>query len=367
MPGYPITPDRYTNGSLCFGPVGRLWPPPGGSSSPHTSSDVPSISQYSSEGDPNYQAPYFPILGWEKHAQNPILSPNPEHNWESAYVYNPAAIVVDDTVWLLYRAQNNTKTSSIGLAWSKNGIDFARYEKPVLEPTEAYETPGGCEDPRITRVNGTFYMTYVGFESGLTAHLCLATSTDLVHWEKHGPVFTKKPKRGGIFSHPWDKSGAIFNEPNSDGSYRMVYGAPFLSQATSTDLIHWTYAQDDESWAPKLFHWEDLLMEPGPSPIKTRDGKWLIVYNGMASGVGGYRTGQYSTGQMLVDPVAFPHGPPVARVETPLLQPSTPEEANGQVNNVIFSEGMVQYHGKWFLYYGQSDSFIGVATAPVQS
>lgn len=333
----------------------------------NASTKIPRITHDSIEGDRNYSAPYFPIQGFKKYAKNPILSPNPENNWESAYVYNPTAIVVDDTVWLLYRAQNKSKTSSIGLAWSRNGIDFTRHDKPVLEPTESYETPGGCEDPRITRINGTFYLTYVGFESGLTAHLCLATSTDLVNWKKHGPVFKKERKRSLLHgSHPWDKSGAIMPEASSNGTYRMIYGAPFLSQATSTDLIHWTDIQNNDSWAPKLFHWEDLLMEPGPAPIKTHDGQWLFIYNGMASGIGGYTPGQYSTGQMLFDPVKFPHGPPVARIETPILEPSTPEETRGQVDNVIFSEGLVQYHGKWFLYFGQADSFLGVATAPVQ-
>lgn len=347
---------------------------PGVSSSSQSSSKVPKVTKASKDGDKNYSAPYFPILGFKQYPNNPILSPNPEHNWESAYLYNPTAIVVDDMVWMLYRAQNKSKTSSVGLAWSRNGVNFTRYENPVLEPTEPYEIHGGCEDPRVVRVNGTFYMTYTGYD-GVTARLCLATSTDLVNWEKHGPILpdvedvsydwqsplnTYRPRKG------WSKSGSILNEQQPDGTYRMIYGESFLYQANSTDLIHWNYEQGGLPYAPKLNPWEQALMEPGPPAIKTRDGRWLLFYNGVATGPGGYTPKQYSTGQMLIDPVTFPHGPPMARVETPLLQPTSVHEIKGQVDNVVFTEGLVQFHGRWFMYFGQGDSYLGVATAPVQ-
>ncbi|KAJ5629129.1 hypothetical protein N7528_002786 [Penicillium herquei] len=341
---------------------------------PHTSSKVPRITPNSTDGDINYTAPYFPLLGFEQYAGNPILSPNPKHNWESAYLYNPTAIVVDDTVWMLYRAQNKSKTSSVGLAWSKNGVNFTRYDKPVLYPTEPYEIPGGCEDPRVVRVNGTFYMTYTGYD-GITARLCLATSTDLVHWEKHGPILPdtldveydwQNPLNTYIPRKGWSKSGSILNEVQSDGTYRMIYGDSFLYQANSTDLIHWNYPQGGLPYAAHLNPWELAIMESGPPAIKTRDGRWIQVYNGVATGPGGYTPTQYSTGQMLLDIERFPNGPPVARLETPLLQPTSVHEVTGQVDNVVFTEGLVQYHGKWFMYFGQGDAFLGVATALVQ-
>ncbi|CAL5869929.1 uncharacterized protein PFLUO_LOCUS4162 [Penicillium psychrofluorescens] len=346
----------------------------GASSSGSSSSKVPLITKQSTDGDRHYLAPYFPLLGFEQYEGNPILLPNPKHNWESAYLYNPTAIVVDDMVMMLYRAQNKTKTSSVGLAWSSNGVKFSRYDKPVLEPTEPYETPGGCEDPRVVRVNGTFYMTYTGFD-GTTARLCLATSADMVHWKKHGPILpnvtdvqydwenalnTYKPRAG------WSKSGSILNEPQPDGTYRMLFGDSFLYQVNSTDLIHWNYEQYVLPYAAHLNPWEQAIMESGPPAIKTRDGKWLQFYNGVATGPGGFTPSQYSTGQMLIDLVRFPHGPPVARVETPLLQPTSVDEITGQVDHVVFTEGLVQFHEKWFMYFGQGDQYLGVATAPVQ-
>jgi predicted GH43/DUF377 family glycosyl hydrolase len=340
----------------------------------HSSSTVPRITPDSTDNDADYRAPVFPLLGFEEYSNNPIMRPNPAHDWESAWLYNPSAIVVDEMVWLLYRAQNKAKKSSIGLAWSTDGFNFTRYENPVLEATEPYEHIGGCEDPRVVRVNGTFYLTYTGYDN-TTARLCLATSPDLVNWKKYGPILPdvtdleydwQSPMNSYSPRKEWSKSGAILNERQPDGTYHMMFGDSFLYLSNSTDLIHWNYPVDNKYYAPKLNIWEQALMESAGPPVKTRDGKWLLMYNGVGTGLGGYVPGQYSTGQMLLDPVKFPNGPPVARVETPLLQPSTVEEIDGQVDNVVFSEGLVQYKGKWLLYFGAGDAFLSVATAPVQ-
>lgn len=124
------------------------------------------------EGDPNYIAPIYPILPFQQYRGNPILTPN-NFSWSSAYVFNPTAIVLNETIFLLYRAQNISKTSSIGLAWSTDGIRFTRLTQPIIYATEPWEHIGGTEDPRIVRINGTFYVTYTGYNN-VTAQLCLA-------------------------------------------------------------------------------------------------------------------------------------------------------------------------------------------------
>ena len=340
----------------------------------YSSNSVPSITPNSTQNEPNYTAPYFPLLGFTQYEDNPILAPNPANNWESAYLYNPSAIVIDKMIFLLYRAQNSSKTSVIGLAWSTDGYNFTRYNQPILTPTEPYETPGGCEDPRVIRVNGTFYMTYTGFD-GVTARLCLATSTNLVSWTKYGPILPnitdvvydwQSPLAGYYPRQGWSKSGAILDERQPDGTYHMHFGDSFLYFANSTDLIHWNATYDAPPYAPKLNIWEQALMESGPPPVKTRDGMWLKLYNGVGTGLGGYVAGSYNTGEMLIDPVGSPRGPPIARVETPLLRPTSGEEVEGQVDNVVFSEGLVQFKGRWFLYFGEGDKFLGVATTAVQ-
>ena len=113
------------------------------------------------------------------------------------------------------------------------------------------------------------------------------------------------------------------------------------------------------------------MIEPGPAPIKTRDGYWLLIYNGMTTGRIGYPKDQYSVGEMLIDPsgsyrptINVPEGTyqpalrdgPVARLQSPILVPEAGNEQEGQVDQVVFAEGLVQFKGKWYLYYGESRS-----------
>lgn len=344
------------------------------------------IGRNTTEGDPNYIAPLYPILPFNKHPQNPILTTDPSHDWESAYIYNPTAIVLDETIFLLYRAQNASKTSSIGLAWSTDGVSFTRLREPIIYATEPWEQGGGTEDPRIVRIHGTFYVTYTAYDNR-TARLCLATSTDLLNWTKYPPLFPNYVDMHytdiGIPSlrFNYTKSGAIVTEPTPDGLYHMYFGDSFIYHAFSSDLLNWTALPSDEYFAAPMHPWESRLIEPGPAPIKTRDGRWILIYNGASMGEAGYNKSQYSTGQMLIDPsgafrpsVTVPDGQyqpalrdgPIARTERPLLWPEAANEVTGQVNQVVFSEGLVQFKGKWYLYYGQGDSELGVAIADVQ-
>ena len=154
------------------------------------------------------------------------------------------------------------------------------------------------------------------------------------------------------------KSGAIIAEPDAKGLYHMYFGESFIYHATSSNMLDWTPSPSTEYFAAPIFPWESRLIEPGPAPIKTRDGKWIFIYNGSADGRAGYKRGQYSTGQMLIDP-NFTVGPdkrhgPIARMETPILVPDRPNELEGLVNQVVFTEGLVQFKGKWYLYFGES-------------
>ncbi|KFY01719.1 hypothetical protein V495_06994 [Pseudogymnoascus sp. VKM F-4514 (FW-929)] len=330
-------------------------------------STPPLITPKSREGCSNYISPTFPLGPFVKYKGNPLLVPNPENDFESAYIYNAAAIVLDDIVYLLYRAQNAAKVSFIGLAWSGDGFNFTRLDHPVLEPTEAWEAGGGVEDPRITRVDGTFYMTYTAYDLH-KPRLCLATSTDLVNWKKYPPMFTDwadiEIELDGSHSIRRDhsKAGAIFAEKNAAGKYMMVWGDSFLQLAESDDLINWNPLPFNQHFATGVHQWENRLLEPGPAPIKTRDGKWILVYNAATTGGSGFASNQYSISQMLVDYKNIRAGP-LARLEWPSLLVEAENEHKGQVNEVVFCEGMVQFKGQWLLYYGQGDSELGVAVA----
>ena len=293
----------------------------------------------------------LPFQEIKRVAENPILSPT-SLTWESKDLFNPTSIEVNGKIALLYRAEDSTGigiwngTSRIGIAWSEDGIHFKREEKPVLEPSEPYELPGGCEDPRIVKIENTFYLTYTAYD-GKTARLCLASSKDLYNWTKHGPMF---PELG------WTKAGVIVPE-KIGGKYYMYFGEYGAWLASSPDLLNWELVQEDHILPKRPNMFDSDITECGPTPIITDQGI-LVVYNGAEKMDEGriYRTGYaYFSKQ---DPQKL-----LYRCSKPFFYPMELSEKTGQVANVVFVEGLTLFKGKWFMYYGMADSHIGVAVS----
>jgi len=283
--------------------------------------------------------------------------------WQSSNVYNPAAVVHEDRVVLLYRAHAADKVSRIGFAASDDGLHFDMESTPVLEPSASYESRG-CEDPRVTCIDGTYYLTYTGFD-GKSALLCLATSTDLRNWTKHGPLFPDldtwrtsawmQARRG---PRPWSKAGGIAPVAVG-GRWHMYVGEGAIYHATSTDLLAWTVAEEPlvegrAGW------WDADLIEVGAPPVVVGDRLVLLVNGARIASIEplvvDYRCGQVSFA--LDDPSVV-----LARDDEPWLAPTTPLEKVGLVPNVTFVEGLVSFRGQWLAYYGQSDTTTAVAIA----
>ena len=329
-------------------------------------------------------------------ASNPVLQPDnkaefscpirkTDVRWEEKDVFNPAAVVRDKEVWLLYRAQDRIGlpygTSRIGLAKSRDGLDFRREAKPVLypdnDPMKIFEWEGGCEDPRVVRrEDGLYIMTYTAYD-GKIARLAVASSPDLVNWKKHGLAFQDSKYRD-----LWSKSGAIVSELKKgeivmhkvDKKYWMYWGDRDMYLATSEDGIYWTPMEDKKGkitpvLQPRAGFFDSRLVEPGPFALWRKNGI-LMIYNGgnVLSGVSGgdksLAAGTYSVGQALF----YPNKPEklAARSNGYFLTPSKDYEITGQVNHVCFLEGMVWFKDRWLMYYGTADSKIAVAECKVQ-
>jgi predicted GH43/DUF377 family glycosyl hydrolase len=303
-----------------------------------------------------------------------------EVNWEEKDVFNPAAVVRNDSVFLIYRAEDtigkHAGTSRLGLAISTDGLHFIRRKEPILFPDEdymkGYEWEGGIEDPRVVESeDGTYIMTYTAYD-GKVARLCVASSTNLVKWIKHGLVLQ------GKYVDSWSKSGAIVAKrvgekivaKKINGKYWMYFGDTDLFLATSDDLIHWQPVVDENQkfksiLQPRKNYFDSRLVESGPYALLTDKGI-VLIYNGMNLDVGGDSTiakGAYCAGQALFDkndPSKL-----IDRLEKNFLRPDKPYEISGQINQVCFVEGLVPFHGKWFLYFGTADSKIAVAVSPI--
>ena len=182
----------------------------------------------------------LPFGAWRRVSTTPVIAPRGE-SWESAGTFNPAAIMHDGKVVMLYRAQDKQGTSRLGYAESADGIHFHRRADPVLSPTEPYENDGGVEDPRLVQFGDTYYLTYTGYNKK-DAQLCLATSRDLIHWDRQGVIL---PAYKGNWNVKWTKSGAIVPE-KIDGKYWMYFLGTTADNkdqaglASSIDLLHWT-------------------------------------------------------------------------------------------------------------------------------
>jgi beta-1,2-mannosidase len=306
--------------------------------------------------------------------------------WEEKDVFNPAAVVRNGKIYMIYRAEDvvgkHAGTSRLGLASSTDGINFKRLPKPVFYPAndamKTYEWEGGCEDPRVIESpNGVYVMTYTAYD-GDKARLCVATSKDLMNWQKQGLAFGEA--YNNKYQNHWSKSGSIVGKrmgskiiaQKINDKYWMYWGdQQQLYIAYSDDLLHWIPVERQNGKLLGVAEYRPgrhdyRVLEPGPAAMITPKGI-VLIYNGMNDAQKGDRNlpeGAYAAGQMLFkadDPVEL-----IDRTETYFMKPDQPYEIEGQVNQVCFLEGLAPYKGKWFLYYGTADSKIAVATAPLK-
>jgi beta-1,2-mannosidase len=306
-----------------------------------------------------------PFGEWTRLSVDPIMSPQGD-TFESAGTFNPSVVKKDGKFVMLYRAQDRKGTSSLGYATSEDGIHFTRRPEPVMVAGAPYEKGGGVEDPRLQKIGDTYYLTYTGYNNvdgaatdKKDAQLCLATSADLIHWQRRGVII---PSFKGQWNVKWTKSGAIVPE-KLNGKYWMYYLADARGKDTqmgvaySNDLLQWTETLDHPVLASRAGSFDSQVVEPGPAPIITPEGIFLI-YNGADDKY------VYSTGWVLFDkkdPTKV-----LARAQQPVFVPDKEWEKVGQVPNVVFVEGMVRDGKRWLFYYGGADKNIGVATAPVR-
>ena len=296
-----------------------------------------------------------PFTAWSRlNGGNPILLPRGS-GFEARGTFNPAVVRHDSAFVMLYRAQDRQGVSTLGRAESRDGLQFIREQTPVLAAEAPYEKGGGVEDPRLTAIDGLWYLTYTAY-NGKDAQLALATSRDLRGFERRGVIM---PANSGRWNVHWTKSGAILPE-RVNGKYWMYYMADAAGAydqtgvAWSTDLQSWTEALDHPVLQRRRGFFDSRVVEPGPPPMVTDDGI-LLIYNGADDRL------VYRTGWALFDrrdPTRV-----IARSDTPIFSPERDWETRGQVPNVVFVEGLVREGARWLFFYGGADTAVGVAEA----
>ncbi|MDN4525177.1 glycoside hydrolase family 130 protein [Fictibacillus fluitans] len=320
-----------------------------------------------------------------KHAQNPILKPNPDNDWESLVVCNPGAYYKDGTFYLLYRAAGDDKDHYIylGLAESNDGVNFTRSSsQPVLSPSSDGPDQGCVEDPRIVEFDDTYYITYAyrpyppgrywdfGPDEVQTNNLPESAPYHLKHNVTNTGLLMsddlKSYKRLGRLTEPsLDDRDVILFPEKINGKYYMLqrpkewigedYGCdyPSIWITSSDDLLQWD--EERKLLAKGEVEWE-LKIGGSTPPLKTEEG-WLTLYHGVDD------KGVYRVGALLLDlndPTKI-----IARPPNYIMEPEHEYEWEGFYKGCVFPTGNVIVDDTLYVYYGGADKYCCLATCSV--
>lgn len=303
---------------------------------------------------------------------NPIIEPR-EYSWESKATLNPAAVINNNKIHLVYRAIGDDDSSVLGYANSPDGYNF--YDRPPYAIYRRYNSfsrtdktispidyvsgggwNGGCEDPRLTILGDKVYMLYTAFDGWGSLRIAL-TSISLndfenKRWNWKSPVLISPPgeihKNWVLFPEKINGKFAILHSFYPD--IRIDY-FDSLDELDGNNFIK----SDNTRPIDNTRTWDSWFRGVGPTPIKTELG-WLILYHAMDH----RHPDRYRMGALILDlknPTRV-----LYRSETPILEPEKDYENNGYKWGVVYSCGAVVKNGELFVYYGGADKVIGVAT-----
>ncbi|HKM78890.1 MAG TPA: glycosidase [Candidatus Bathyarchaeia archaeon] len=293
----------------------------------------------------------------ERSSKNPIIEPRFERAWERGATFNPGAVKSSEVVHVLYRAVNEHGISSLGHATTTDGETIlSRSPEPVLAPVDSWEELG-CEDPRITALDGRFYIFYTAY-SRRGPRVALASTTDFSHYERYGVVGPDHDdKDAALFPQLINGKFAVVHriEPNIEVAF-------FDSIKQMERISHNPYSKNylkrieaNTIMKPK-WKWEEKKVGIGPPPIRT-DAGWIVIYHGVDSNT------VYRAGAALLDlenPCRV-----IARTPEPILEPEEKFERVGVVPNVVFPEGAVVIKDELKIFYGGADKVCCIASVPL--
>lgn len=278
-----------------------------------------------------------------RHPKSPLLYPNPLHRWESLNVFNCAVTAYNGLFHMHYRAQGVDFISHIGYAVSKDGIEWNRLENPVLSPHQGREDYRGVEDPRVTPLDGAFYMCYTAYGANSFFPM-IARSENLITWEDVAPLERAE-----------NKDHVLFPE-KINGRYAILHRRPpHIWVAYSDDLKTW--ADHTIIMSPRPENgWDEKRIGTNGVPIKTEHG-WLLFYHAYDNG----HVYRHSVALLdLENPAQLIHRP-----KSFIIQPEETWEIRGDVPNVVFSCSNNVVGDALYFYYGGADRMVGLATAPI--
>jgi predicted GH43/DUF377 family glycosyl hydrolase len=324
-----------------------------------------------------------PVL--QRFEGNPILEPETKHWWESKAVFNPGALYEGGRVHIVYRAIGDTDISVLGYASSIDGFHInERRHEPVYVPRESFEGAGlvyparsypqrtyahtengenyvsgggrgGCEDPRLTKIDDRVFMTYVAFDVYSPPRVALTSIhiNDFLdkNWQWKKPVLISPP---GVI----DKNACILPERINSKYviFHRIYPDILVDFVDDLDFDGTTrWLKGEFKIRTRASYWDSRKVGAGAPPIKTKDG-WLLIYHGVGEG----DPGRYKIGAILLD-LKNPSWV-LSRSEEPILEPQVWYENEGWKSGVIYPCGAVVIENRLLVYYGGADKVTCVAS-----
>ncbi len=304
---------------------------------------------------------------------NPLITPDKTLLWESEAAFNPSVVWEDETCHMLYRAlsvplNQHGRTfplSTVGYAVSRNGEAFSQ-KRQLIVPEHSYER-FGCEDPRVTKIDNEYFITYTALSdwppSARSIKVALALSDDLQTIKEKHLVTPFNAKAMTFFPEKINGKYAALLTVNTDSPPSSVCLALFDRKEDIWSAEYWTewYANLDQHRV-YLQRMNTDHVEVGATPVKTKDG-WVLVYSHIQN--------YFHESERLfgIEAVLLDLEDPqniIGRTTKPLFQPEAPYELHGMIPNIVFPSGAAVRGEDLLVYYGGADTVCAVASLKLE-
>jgi predicted GH43/DUF377 family glycosyl hydrolase len=329
-----------------------------------------------------------------------VILKTTDNSFENDGVFNPAAIREGRYVHLFYRAVRTGNFSTIGYCKLDGPLKvIERSDSPILSPNNSQEFQG-VEDPRITKIDDTYYLTYSAFD-GINVFGAYATSKDLKNFDRKGIItpklsfeeyanlikqnLNKISDKHSLFYdlfesrhlsdimktdlYVWDKN-VVFFPKKINGKFAFLHRLfPTIQivyfektkELTKKFWKDYTAKLSDHIVLRNSFHFASSHIGAGCPPIETEDG-WLLIYHAAENTKDGRVYHAAAALLDIEDPTKV-----LAQLKKPLFSPTEKWEKTGVVNNVVFPTGTALFDEELYIYYGAADSRIAVASMNINT
>lgn len=291
---------------------------------------------------------------FRRYDHNPILSAKQWPHTVNA-VFNPGVTEFDGETLLLVRVEERTGLSHLAVARSRDGLTgwIVEAERAFMPDTHLHTERFGIEDPRITRCDDEYLITYTAYSTGGPL-VALAATRDFRSFHRRSVLMPPEDKDAALFPRRFGDRWALLHRPVSTTPTHQAD----IWLSWSPDLRHWgdhavLLPSREGSW------WDAHKVGLNTPPLLTPQG-WLLLYHGVHLTAGGaiYRLGLALLDTERPDRV-------LARSTEWIFGPEAAYERTGDVAQVVFPCGwlLLDDNDTLRVYYGAADTTVCLATA----